>query len=196
MHRQTFPRNLDQSGSFASGIAAAQDKMITEVSLSFRSHVSAWPLGLYVSLVPICGRCVREPRRRSRGADRPAIEDKGCVEELESRKPTLPYSESIEGGVHDLVHQCREFQPPKVDRVRQDLVEMASTVGIVLVICATAAAQIGLNAWNRPFYEALVASCGKDEGRNGRSRARRFPRPHPHQAGLQRSPRERPEAAP
>ena len=29
------------------------------------------------------------------------------------------------------------------------------TVGIVLVICATVAAQIALNAWNRPFYNAI-----------------------------------------
>src|ERR1700761_3202301 len=29
-------------------------------------------------------------------------------------------------------------------------------VGMVLVICATAAAQVGLNAWNRPFYEAIA----------------------------------------
>jgi putative ATP-binding cassette transporter len=27
---------------------------------------------------------------------------------------------------------------------------------MVLVICATAAAQVGLNAWNRPFYEAIA----------------------------------------
>jgi vitamin B12/bleomycin/antimicrobial peptide transport system ATP-binding/permease protein len=27
----------------------------------------------------------------------------------------------------------------------------------ILVVCATAAAQVGLNAWNRPFYEAISA---------------------------------------
>ncbi len=31
------------------------------------------------------------------------------------------------------------------------------TIGTILVICATAAAQVGLNAWNRPFYEAISA---------------------------------------
>ena len=30
-------------------------------------------------------------------------------------------------------------------------------IGTVFVICATAAAQVGLNAWNRPFYEAISA---------------------------------------
>ena len=30
------------------------------------------------------------------------------------------------------------------------------TIGTVLVICVTAAAQVGLNAWNRPFYEAIA----------------------------------------
>ena len=29
-------------------------------------------------------------------------------------------------------------------------------IGTVFVICATAAAQVGLNAWNRPFYEAIA----------------------------------------
>jgi putative ATP-binding cassette transporter len=29
------------------------------------------------------------------------------------------------------------------------------TIGIVLVICATVAAQVALNAWNRPFYNAI-----------------------------------------
>jgi vitamin B12/bleomycin/antimicrobial peptide transport system ATP-binding/permease protein len=31
------------------------------------------------------------------------------------------------------------------------------TTGTVLVVCATAAAQVRLNAWNRPFYEAISA---------------------------------------
>src|SRR5271166_3897783 len=46
---------------------------------------------------------------RSRCANNPANDDKGCVEEPESRRPTLPNPESIEGGVHDLVHQCHEL---------------------------------------------------------------------------------------
>ena len=29
-------------------------------------------------------------------------------------------------------------------------------IGTVFVLCATAAAQVGLNAWNRPFYEAIA----------------------------------------
>ena len=31
------------------------------------------------------------------------------------------------------------------------------TICTVLIVCATAAAQVGLNAWNRPFYEAISA---------------------------------------
>jgi putative ATP-binding cassette transporter len=31
------------------------------------------------------------------------------------------------------------------------------TVGIVFVLCATVAAQVALNAWNRPFYNAIQA---------------------------------------
>jgi vitamin B12/bleomycin/antimicrobial peptide transport system ATP-binding/permease protein len=31
------------------------------------------------------------------------------------------------------------------------------TIGTVLIVCATAAAQVGLNAWNRPLYEAISA---------------------------------------
>ena len=34
---------------------------------------------------------------------------------------------------------------------------MLLIIGTVLVICTTAAAQVGLNAWNRPFYEAIAA---------------------------------------
>jgi len=29
-------------------------------------------------------------------------------------------------------------------------------IGAAFVLCATAAAQVGLNAWNRPFYEAIA----------------------------------------
>ena len=38
-----------------------------------------------------------------------------------------------------------------------DKVLHSSVSARFLVICATAAAQVGLNAWNRPFYEAISA---------------------------------------
>jgi vitamin B12/bleomycin/antimicrobial peptide transport system ATP-binding/permease protein len=67
----------------------------------------------------------------------------------------LAESEPIEEGIGDLAHQCREFltalwRSPG----RRSLALLI--VGMVLVICATAAAQVGLNAWNRPFYEAIA----------------------------------------
>ena len=93
---------------------------------------------------------------RSRCANNPANDDKGCVEEPESRRPTLPNPESIEGGVHDLVHQCHELLNALwLSPGRRSLALLI--IGTVFVICATAAAQVGLNAWNRPFYEAIAA---------------------------------------
>jgi putative ATP-binding cassette transporter len=59
-------------------------------------------------------------------------------------------------GVRDLVHQLREFIIALwLSPGRQGLVLLAA--GTILVVCATAAAQVGLNAWNRPFYEAISA---------------------------------------
>ena len=39
----------------------------------------------------------------------------------------------------------------------EDKVLHSSLSARFLVVCATAAAQVGLNAWNRPFYEAISA---------------------------------------
>jgi putative ATP-binding cassette transporter len=70
-------------------------------------------------------------------------------------KQTLPTHEPIEDGVRDLLHQCREFLLALwLSPGRRSLALLI--VGMVLVICATAAAQVGLNAWNRPFYEAIA----------------------------------------
>ena len=82
-------------------------------------------------------------------------DDQGCARGRHSLKQTLPSPELIEEGIRDLVHQCREFftalwRSPG----RRSLAFLI--VGMVLVICATAAAQVGLNAWNRPFYEAIA----------------------------------------
>jgi vitamin B12/bleomycin/antimicrobial peptide transport system ATP-binding/permease protein len=77
------------------------------------------------------------------------------VEARESRKLILPYSEPIEEGVRALIHQLREFLVALwLSPGRHSLALLI--VGIVPVICATAAAQVGLNAWNRPFYEAIA----------------------------------------
>ena len=55
-----------------------------------------------------------------------------------------------------MVHQFREFLIALwLSPGRQGLALL--TIGTVLVVCATAAAQVGLNAWNRPFYEAISA---------------------------------------
>jgi ABC-type uncharacterized transport system fused permease/ATPase subunit len=77
------------------------------------------------------------------------------LEARESRKLTLRYSEPIEEGVRVLIHQLREFLVALwLSPGRHSLALLI--VGIVPVICATAAAQVGLNAWNRPFYEAIA----------------------------------------
>ena len=55
-----------------------------------------------------------------------------------------------------MVHQFREFLVALwLSPGGQGLALL--TIGTVLVVCATAAAQVGLNAWNRPFYEAISA---------------------------------------
>ena len=94
-------------------------------------------------------------RTRSRAAVGEVQDDEGCARDPHSLKQTLPSPEPIEEGIRDLVHQSREFftalwRSPG----RRSLALLA--VGMVLVICATAAAQVGLNAWNRPFYEAIA----------------------------------------
>ena len=62
----------------------------------------------------------------------------------------------IDEGVHDFVHQFREFLIALwLSPGGRGLAFL--TIGTVLVVCATAAARVGLNAWNRPFYEAISA---------------------------------------
>jgi putative ATP-binding cassette transporter len=66
------------------------------------------------------------------------------------------HEEPIAEGIRDLVHQFREFLIALwLSPGRHSLALLS--IGTVLVICATAAAQVGLNAWNRPFYEAIAA---------------------------------------
>jgi vitamin B12/bleomycin/antimicrobial peptide transport system ATP-binding/permease protein len=88
-------------------------------------------------------------------AARPVKDDGGCAKERHSWKQTLPNPEPIEEEIRDLVHQCREFLIALwLSPGRRSLALLI--IGMVLVICATAAAQVGLNAWNRPFYEAIA----------------------------------------
>ena len=102
---------------------------------------------------PVCAR--GSGAARSRGAAGPVNGDRGRVEERELRKQTLPNPKAIEEGVRGLVHQLREFLVALwLSPGRRSLARLI--IGTVLVICATAAAQVGLNAWNRPFYEAIA----------------------------------------
>jgi ABC-type uncharacterized transport system fused permease/ATPase subunit len=123
---------------------------------------SAFPTGGFIdhavsqsceAVQPVCARW--SGGARSRGAAGPVNGDRGRVQERESRKQTLPNPELIEEGARGLVHQCREFliafwRSPG----RRSLALLM--IGTVFVICATAAVQVGLNAWNRPFYEAIA----------------------------------------
>jgi hypothetical protein len=102
---------------------------------------------------PVCSR--GSDSARSRGEAGPAHDDRGCVEGAESWKQTSPIPQPIEEGVRDLVRQLREFLVALwLSPGRHSLALLI--ISIVLVICATAAAQVGLNAWNRPFYEAIA----------------------------------------
>ena len=103
------------------------------------------------ALQPVCAR----GRDGARGSAGLANSDKGRVRERESRKQTLLNPKPIEEGIRGLVHQCSEFLMALwLSPGRHSLALLI--VGMVLVICATAGAQVGLNAWNRPFYEAIA----------------------------------------
>ncbi len=85
-----------------------------------------------------------------------AKDDRGCAEERSARKQTQLSQAAIDEGVRDLVHQFREFLIALwLSPGGQGLTLL--TICTVLIVCATAAAQVGLNAWNRPFYEAISA---------------------------------------
>jgi hypothetical protein len=124
---------------------------------------SAFPTGGFIgramsqsreAVQPVCAK--GSGGARSRGAAGPVNGDKGRVEEPESRKQTLPHPKPIEEGARGLVHQLREFLVALwLSPGRRSLALLI--IGTVFVICATAAAQVGLNAWNRPFYEAIAA---------------------------------------
>ena len=123
---------------------------------------SAFPTGAFIDRAMSQSREAVQPvfargsgGARSLGAAGPLNRDGGRVEERESRKQTPPNPELIAEGVRGLVHQLREFLVAlSLSPGRRSLVLLM--IGTVFVICATAAAQVGLNAWNRPFYEAIA----------------------------------------
>jgi vitamin B12/bleomycin/antimicrobial peptide transport system ATP-binding/permease protein len=94
-----------------------------------------------------------------RGLGTPGVfekDDEDCAEERRARKQTQLNRAPIDERVHDFVHQFREFVIAIwLSPGRQGLALL--TIGTILVICATAAAQVGLNAWKRPFYEEISA---------------------------------------
>ena len=91
----------------------------------------------------------------SRGAAPLVNGDGRRVEERESRKQTPPNPRSIEEGLRGMVHQLRGFLVALwLSPGRRGLALLI--IGTLFVIGATAAAQVGLNAWNRPFYQAIA----------------------------------------
>jgi vitamin B12/bleomycin/antimicrobial peptide transport system ATP-binding/permease protein len=123
---------------------------------------SAFPTGAFIDRAMSQSREAVQPvfargsgGARSHGAAGPVNGDRRRVEERESRKQTLQNPKPIEEGVRGLVHQLREFLVTLwLSPGRRSLALLI--IGTVFVICATAAAQVGLNAWNRPFYEAIA----------------------------------------
>ena len=91
----------------------------------------------------------------SRNAARPKEDAGGCTDKRESRMQIPLNPEPIAEGIRDLVHEFREFVIALwLSPGRHSLAVL--TIGTVVVICATTAAQVSLNAWNRPFYESIA----------------------------------------
>jgi putative ATP-binding cassette transporter len=65
-----------------------------------------------------------------------------------------PKSLPLRDGFPDLVRQFREFLVTLWSSQGRHTLTML-TVAIVSVICLTALGQVALNAWNRPFYDAI-----------------------------------------
>jgi vitamin B12/bleomycin/antimicrobial peptide transport system ATP-binding/permease protein len=91
---------------------------------------------------------------RARGSD--GAHSRGTAKRVEKgdpRKQILANSQPVEGA-RELVHQLRQLLIAIwLSPGRRSLVLLI--IGTVSVICATAVAQVGLNAWNQPFYEAI-----------------------------------------
>jgi putative ATP-binding cassette transporter len=85
-----------------------------------------------------------------------AKDDGDCAEERRARNQTQLNRAPNGEGARDLVRQFRGFLIALwLSPGGQGLAFL--TIGTVLVVCATAVAQVGLNAWNGPFYEAISA---------------------------------------
>jgi vitamin B12/bleomycin/antimicrobial peptide transport system ATP-binding/permease protein len=64
-------------------------------------------------------------------------------------------TEPIEAGIRGLMHQFREFVVAlRLSPGRRDLALLVAAT--LFAVGATAAAQVSLNAWNGPFYEAIA----------------------------------------
>src|SRR5260221_11991281 len=57
-------------------------------------------------------------------------------------------------GIRDLLRQLRELIVTLWSSQARGTLTWLS-IGIISVICATAATQVDLNFWNRPFYDAI-----------------------------------------
>ena len=64
-------------------------------------------------------------------------------------------TEPIEAGIRGLMHQFREFLVAlRLSPGRRSLALLVAAT--LFAVCATAVAQVRLNAWNGPFYEAIA----------------------------------------
>ena len=64
-------------------------------------------------------------------------------------------TEPIEAGIGDVNHQLHKFLVVlRLSPGRRSLVLLAAAT--LFTVGATAAAQVSLNAWNGPFYEAIA----------------------------------------
>src|SRR4051794_31690708 len=67
---------------------------------------------------------------------------------------SLPQSERLEGGLYGFLQQFIDYHRvlwSSAGKVRLTLL----TVATISVILATVVGQVRLNAWNKPFYDAL-----------------------------------------
>src|SRR5437762_892738 len=68
----------------------------------------------------------------------------------------VPSPLPLTAGFRELIRQFREFVLALWSSQGRRTLTML-TIAIIAVICATVVAQVGLNAWNRPFYDAVAA---------------------------------------
>src|SRR5262249_31033810 len=140
---------LARATQFGAGACEGETDARGDASLAFDCAMSQ----SREMIQPVCARGSRGACSRS--AARLVNGDGRRVEERESRKQPPPNPRSIEEGVRGLAHQLRGFLVALwLSPGRRGLALLI--IGTVFVIGATAAAQVGLNAWNRPFYQAIA----------------------------------------